>query len=72
MLSQDEGVARHSPPAAGPFPDVPTDFWAYKCVEYYKSKSTVNGYSDGTYQPRIVVTRDQMAVYVARAFGLPM
>jgi len=30
----------------------------------------VNGYEDGLYHPEIVVTRDQMAVYVARAFEL--
>ena len=27
-------------------------------------------YEDGYYRPEWVVTRDQMAVYVARAFGL--
>jgi len=32
----------------------------------------VSGYDDGYYRPEWVVTRDQMAVYVARAFGLPM
>jgi hypothetical protein len=30
----------------------------------------VQGYEDGTYQPLWPVTRDQMAVYVARAFEL--
>jgi hypothetical protein len=30
----------------------------------------VAGYPDGLYHPEVVVTRDQMAVYVARAFGL--
>jgi len=32
----------------------------------------VNGYDDGNYHPEIAVTRDQMAVYVARAFELPI
>jgi hypothetical protein len=32
----------------------------------------VSGYADGTYQPDLVVTRDQMAVYLQRAFELPM
>jgi len=32
----------------------------------------VNGYWDGTYGPGNPVTRDQMAVYVARAFELPL
>ena len=30
----------------------------------------VQRYDDGLYRPEIVVTRDQMAVYVARAFEL--
>ena len=28
--------------------------------------------NDGYYRPEVTVTRDQMAVYVARAFELPM
>jgi hypothetical protein len=32
----------------------------------------VQGYDDGYYHPEVMVTRDQMAVYVARAFDLPM
>jgi hypothetical protein len=30
----------------------------------------VNGYGDGLYHPERPVTRDQMAVYIARAFEL--
>ncbi len=30
----------------------------------------VQGYADNTYHPERAVTRDQMAVYVARGFGL--
>jgi hypothetical protein len=30
----------------------------------------VQGYPDGLYRPNTKVTRDQMAVYVARAFDL--
>jgi len=29
-----------------------------------------NGYADGNYNPAWQVTRDQMAVYIARAFDL--
>ena len=32
----------------------------------------VNGYGDGKYHPEIVATRDQMAIYVQRAFKLPI
>jgi hypothetical protein len=52
------------------FPDVPTDHWAYTYVEYCVEQGVVGGFLDGTYRPDTVVTRDQMAVYVARTFGL--
>jgi hypothetical protein len=45
-------------------------FWAYTHVEYCVEHSVVAGYDDGMYHPEWVVTRDQMAVYIARAFGL--
>jgi hypothetical protein len=51
------------------FPDVGTDFWALDYVEYAVSQNVVTGYDDGYYHPENVVTRDQMAVYVARALG---
>ncbi|MCJ7750708.1 MAG: S-layer homology domain-containing protein, partial [Armatimonadetes bacterium] len=61
------------------FPDVPstgygdddTDpFWAYKHIEFCVENEVVFGYEDGSYHPGDVVTRDQMAVYIARAFEL--
>ena len=50
---------------------MPVGFWAYKHVEYCAEHGVVQGYGDGWYYPGNVVTRDQMAVYVKRAFGLP-
>jgi len=44
--------------------------WCHKHVEYLAAHEVVHGYEDGLYHPEIVVTRDQMAVYIARAFGL--
>ena len=64
----DGAVPDPVPPAT--FPDVPDSFWSYKQVEYCVSQSVVSGYDDGLYHPERVVTRDQMAVYIARAFGL--
>jgi len=52
------------------FPDVTDTYWAYKHIEYCVENGVVQGYEDGLYHPEIVVTRDQMAVYIARAFGL--
>ena len=64
-----------APPATPTFPDVtPTSTWAWvqKHVEYTVARGVVSGYDDGTYRPATVCTRDQMAVFVARAFALPM
>ena len=68
--SGDAGIPDPVPPAT--FPDVPSGFWAYKQVEYCVGHGVVKGYDDGTYRPGDPVTRDQMAVYVARAFKLPL
>ncbi len=59
-------------PATASFTDVAPDFWAFRYVEYAKTQGIVQGYEDGTYGPGLVVTRDQMAMYMARAFHLPM
>ena len=61
-----------SGPATPSFPDVPTNYWAFKEVEYLKTLGVVNGYGDGDYHPEYTCTRDQMAMFVARAFTLPM
>ncbi len=61
----------YTPPGTPTFPDVPADFWAYKYVEYIAAAGVTTGYDDGTYRPDVVVTRDQMAVYIQRAFNLP-
>jgi hypothetical protein len=46
--------------------------WCYNHVEYLAAEGIVQGYPDGTYHPATIVTRDQMAVYIARAFDLPL
>jgi len=62
-------LAAYTPPTSPSFADVPADFWAYAAIEYCRAHNIVHGYADG-YHPEIVVTRDQMAAYIARAFGL--
>ena len=52
------------------FSDVPDTDWAYKYVEYIAEPGIAAGYPDGCYHPEYVCSRDQMAVYVMRAFGL--
>jgi PKD repeat protein len=64
-------------PSDPAFPDVTAtnDWgWCYKYVQYIATLDPVvtTGYPDGLYHPERQVTRDQMAVYVQRAFDLPM
>jgi len=59
-------------PSTASFPDVPTDFWAFRHIEYILSQGVTGGYPDGDYHPEYDCTRDQMAVFVQRAFDLPM
>jgi len=66
----DEGLATFDAPEAPSFSDVPASMWCYVHVEYLADLGIVTGYSDGLYRPAATVTRDQMAVYVTRAFDL--
>jgi hypothetical protein len=66
----DANVPEPDPGAEPTFTDVAADYWAYRYIEYCAARGVVQGYSDGTYQPTNPVTRDQMAVYVARGFEL--
>jgi len=56
-------------PATPSFSDVPMGSWAFRHIEYAKTAGIVSGYWDG-YHPERVVARDQMAVFLARAFDL--
>jgi PKD repeat protein len=46
--------------------------WCFKHVEYCAGAGLVQGYADNTYRPAVIVTRDQMAVYIARMLDLPL
>jgi PKD repeat protein len=70
MCGGDASVPTGPPTAF--FTDVPTDHWAFRYVEYCHDQGVVGGYGDGTYRPLLAVTRDAMAVYIQRAFSLPM
>jgi hypothetical protein len=52
------------PPASGPT----------STVEYIAQPGVgvTQGYPDGDYHPEYICTRDQMAVYIQRAFKLPV
>ncbi len=68
----DQALNSFVPPTNATFPDVPPTFWAYKYVEYCYAQGIVQGGTDGNYHPNELVTRAQMAVYIARAFGYTM
>jgi hypothetical protein len=69
LLGGDDYVP--SGPAVASFPDVPTDYWAYKYVESAKLNNVVTGYPSGLYSPELTVDRGQMAVFIARAIVTP-
>jgi hypothetical protein len=54
------------------FLDVPAGYWAGTAVKACLDHGVVNGYDATHYQPTWIVSRDQMAVFVTRAFQLPM
>lgn len=69
----DEGLASYTPPATPTFQDVtPTNEWSwcYKHVEFVVARGIVQGYPDKSYRPSLLCTRDQLAVFLAKAFGL--
>ncbi len=70
MVGGDEFVPDHVGDPT--FPDVPATHWTYKYVEYIAGEGVAGGFLDGLYhpEPEYIVTRDQMAVYICRAFDL--
>lgn len=49
------------------FPDVPASHWAAREIAACVENGVVHGYPEGFYLPDQLVTRAQMAVYIARA-----
>ena len=70
MVAPNGDAGLPDPGSTATFTDVPSGAWNFAHVEYCAGQGVVQGYLDGTYRPDDPVTRDQMAVYVTRAFGL--
>ncbi|MBN1459734.1 MAG: S-layer homology domain-containing protein, partial [Armatimonadetes bacterium] len=68
LAGSDDDVPEYT--GAPSFPDVSSNFWAFRHIEYIRAAGVTQGFGDGLYHPEYPVTRDQMAVYVARAFDL--
>ena len=65
----------YEPPETPTFEDVTPEgdwAWCYEYVEYIAAEDVTQGYPGGLYHPEYDCTRDQMAMYVARAFELPL
>ena len=66
--------AGYSPPAAsgrGAFSDI-AGHWAEDWIEQLAEEGITGGYPDGTYRPNNPVNRAEMAVFLVRAFDLPV
>ncbi len=68
----DEGLASYSAPSTPTFRDVPATYWAYKHIEFIAGRGVALGFFDGLFRPAGTCTRDQMAVYLTRAYSLPI
>jgi hypothetical protein len=53
--------------SAADYADVPTWYWAWNYVQGVSDAGVSSGYDDGYWRPSWVVSRDQMAVFIARA-----
>lgn len=57
-------------PLAATFADVPTDYWAFQHIEALVASGITVGCGGGNFCPDGQLTRDQMAVFLAKALGL--
>ncbi|HMZ08556.1 MAG TPA: S-layer homology domain-containing protein, partial [Anaerolineales bacterium] len=64
----------YTPPSVGAstgFNDVATDHWAAAWIKQLAADGITSGCAAGLYCPDNPVTRDQMAVFLVKAFQLP-
>ena len=72
LLRGEHGYTYVPPDATGTmFADIPSTYWAAKWIEQLANEGITGGCGDGNYCPATPVTRDQMAVFLVRAFSLP-
>ena len=64
----------YAPPAVTDtgFTDVPTDYWAGAWIKQLAAEAITGGCGGGLYCPANPVTRDQMAVFLQKTFGLAL
>ena len=73
FLLRGEHGGSYTPPAATGtmFADVPATHWAADWIEQLANEGITGGCGGGNYCPSVAATRDQMAVFLVRAFSLP-
>lgn len=73
MLRALRGVLYEPPPASGTvFTDVPLTHWAAAWIEELRRAGITGGCGGGRYCPASTISRAEMAVFLAKAFGLPL
>jgi hypothetical protein len=72
LLRAEHGSSYTPPAATGIFADVPAGYWARAWIEQLYHEGVTSGcvLSPLQYCPSTAVTRDQMAVFLTRTFGL--
>lgn len=74
FLLRGEHGATYVPPVVGAgtgFNDVPTTHWAAAWIKQLAAEGITGGCAASMYCPTTTVSRDQMAVFLVRAFNLP-
>ena len=59
-------------PTGTKFTDVPAGYWAASWIEELAAQGITSGCGANSFCPEGVVTRDQMAVFLVKAFNLPL
>jgi len=70
LLRAKFGASYTPPQATGVYIDVPFGSFAVAWIEQLAAEGISGGCGNGNYCPNDPVTRAQMAVFLARAFGL--
>jgi hypothetical protein len=73
LVRAKHGASYVPPPATGTvFADVPATFWAAPYIEQIYRDGITAGCGGGNYCPAGIVSREQMAAFLARTFNLPL
>lgn len=54
------------------FTDVPETHWGKSAIVYLAERNIINGFTDGTFRPEALVTREQFAKMLCETFKLPL